>query len=1284
MSAIRKIMIGALATLSALSVCAGVYVKFDAQGGTFAISGMTMETGAIPDEVVTQRGYNDPMRMGYNFAGWSSIASPQSDEELDRGFEVYYATPVAKATTFYAIWERSEPNLCDYNGEWKCEDYGISGVITNDNGETACSCPVPGRGYVSFRYRLVSKDGSNVEIGSWCSIWLEDSYRGYYDGTCGIEVHPISYPGYAKGWQEVVLPVRSGDAIECCWMIQDWGEFGGDIQNVKMEVADIKWTPVEDCDVIIRLEPCGGTLPDGDIIVRRGQYGELPVPTREGCEFLGWNEGIYSGLDFPYPLSDASWLPFASNVTICAVWRVPPEMVADPDGTLGDEVRGNSFVLNESVEWGVMPIWGWDDCGEPVYAGENLGWSAELGPDEAIDLFSAEVHGCGTFRISSLDGSYSNAEIKFYIDEDEKILPGGDFEIRCQRCDEYEDRDLHTIRIAARRKPSKSDYDYFDEYWASGSLGSMYWVEAPSEITVTFDAHDGEISSSPVRTYSVGSTYGEFPEAERDGFEFCGWFADAECTDKVEQDEFVRLSVTNLHAKWTTDLKTAIGGGRLRYATKGEYRWGGTADYSHSTNYAAAGVCDIWWDKTNVMTTVVQGQGLLSFWWMKGGWKKGEVQPYGRPYYSYDNEYGSSLSLWLDGVKVRSFNGKSKWRHITLPVLGKGNHTVEWKYTPGCYPYFMGINYPNSYYYYYSPLEVWHFVCEHCRWDGMPRPCRPGAWVDDVAWKPVEDVDDVVEWTKGIVEGNGWLTNALPFIEAKYTARMSDDPSNLRWPISRALTKLLQLGENENLKAVLAQFGFAPNYQTLGRLFGELDYYDAPLSNEVVDSVADEAIPVLESALADLEIVPASWSETITLDPSVYPVDVPTSVDLADVTFCKVAVKGALAAIAVAEGYDGSVDYMNGEMESILGEAGLRLTFEDFVSDHPDFLKRARNLERLGEGKELLRETLTLFQVFDALMLSRTGEDVHLFEYDERDADKQLNVREDVAKMLAALDGETTICDSDFRYLKGYRIKGMEQAATLVPFFDGVLTRRFLPAQINGDVPVFDSFPGMSFGGTFPGLTKAHAAGWLAECGYEVEYTPGSDYDPPVTFRSFNTAIPRLGKDATDEEISSAMAGTADKAAVENVKDVESYDAYSQWAARLATSGVPLRAIKSSPYSWMSYALGASALLDRNLTAEDVKIESFEPVEGGGFVFEVRIADIGIGEGVEFSPENLERVKENLRQVLGVEGSDSLSVDSFSPSNVDIAFDSPVDGKARFKAVPKSSSGKFFMRVKVK
>ena len=83
----------------------------------------------------------------------------------------------------------------------------------------------------------------------------------------------------------------------------------------------------------------------------------------------------------------------------------------------------------------------------------------------------------------------------------------------------------------------------------------------------------------------------------------------------------------------------------------------------------------------------------------------------------------------------------------------------------------------------------------------------------------------------------------------------------------------------------------------------------------------------------------------------------------------------------------------------------------------------------------------------------------------------------------------------------------------------------------------------------------------------------------------------------------------------------------------------------------------------------------------GKYEFTVSVKDVNIGGGSVAEAV----LKENLKKVLGIEGAASLTPAAFSSDNINITFDTPVDGKAKFTVLPPADAGNsFFMRVKVK
>ena len=169
--------------------------------------------------------------------------------------------------------------------------------------------------------------------------------------------------------------------------------------------------------------------------------------------------------------------------------------------------------------------------------------------------------------------------------------------------------------------------------------------------------------------------------------------------------------------------------------------------------------------------------------------------------------------------------------------------------------------------------------------------------------------------------------------------------------------------------------------------------------------------------------------------------------------------------------------------------------------------------------------------------------------------------------------------------------------------------------------------------------------------------------------------------------VAEKTASFVDARVTANVKTLEQYDAFREWAYAVKLSNGAWggsQAAKDSPYAWLSFALGTDRLIDRDIVPEDVRIVSFDAGSSdakGALSFEVAIDGVEIGGG----QVAMETLKANLKKVLGIEGSTLLAPEAFSSDNIGITFDAPVDGRARFSVTPPADAGNaYFMRVRVK
>ena len=219
--------------------------------------------------------------------------------------------------------------------------------------------------------------------------------------------------------------------------------------------------------------------------------------------------------------------------------------------------------------------------------------------------------------------------------------------------------------------------------------------------------------------------------------------------------------------------------------------------------------------------------------------------------------------------------------------------------------------------------------------------------------------------------------------------------------------------------------------------------------------------------------------------------------------------------------------------------------------------------------------------------------------------------------------------------------------------------------------------------------------GWATSDGGSKAYDLGGNYTANASITlypywesvSAKDPIPELPRNASEAEVLAALAENADAALSANVTNAADYAAYRQWALSVTNDTTTANTIVESSRTWLSFALGAGGLIEKDITSNDVHIVSFGVDDSAvakapspAFAFEVAIDGVEIGRGSVAD----ETLLANLKKVLWIEGSATLLSDAFSPDNIETVFDVPRNGRARFIAIPPAGVGNsFFMRVKV-
>ena len=172
-----------------------------------------------------------------------------------------------------------------------------------------------------------------------------------------------------------------------------------------------------------------------------------------------------------------------------------------------------------------------------------------------------------------------------------------------------------------------------------------------------------------------------------------------------------------------------------------------------------------------------------------------------------------------------------------------------------------------------------------------------------------------------------------------------------------------------------------------------------------------------------------------------------------------------------------------------------------------------------------------------------------------------------------------------------------------------------------------------------------------------VVWTPSASPSDP---------IPEIGSDA---DVSGVLAGSADARLADHIKTAVEYNAYRAW---VNAKGLDHQAVKNSPRTWFSYAIGANGLVEKTFQKDDVSIDSLAIASGGSFTFELSVMDVLIGTSATAA---------NLATVFEVQGASSLSENSFSSTNANVSLSVSANGKLSVGVTPKATCGTFFVRV---
>ena len=468
-----------------------VNVTWDANGGYIGGGELTYTQQLGKGTYLNTSQY--AFRDGYTFDGW------YLDKACTQPLTNWWEYIVSEDVTFYAKWDETASVTWDGNGGY------IWGSST----------------YVEYVAKGSALDHSYIDVPERYGF----DFEGWYlDADCTISVDPLGYvvtgdvTFYAK-WSAVYI------TWDCCG---GYTVFAGESMP--------SWQEAVGKDTILS---------------------HCIIPTRDGYVLEGW----YLDAEYKDQVILGEYI-VTQDVTLYAKWAEAIYVTWDCNGgnIWGEPTYTDSVLQNTTLVACYPPT--------PERSGYAFaGWCSDADCTELVDRYDYVITENVTFYAKWVDAVYITWNFNGgYVEPSEFIYLYSD-----------------TTPIA-KNSMMDSNYFYYTPYRSDYVFGGWYldaectervdlytyyfendvtfyakWISPEDSVTITWDANGGNINGDPYCwTLSEAVEKGTdlntvYRNAERDGYNFDGWYYDAEGTERVVFDPgttFATESLT-LYAKWS-------------------------------------------------------------------------------------------------------------------------------------------------------------------------------------------------------------------------------------------------------------------------------------------------------------------------------------------------------------------------------------------------------------------------------------------------------------------------------------------------------------------------------------------------------------------------------------------------------------------------------------------------------------------------------------------------------------------------------------------------------------
>ncbi|MBP3567558.1 MAG: InlB B-repeat-containing protein, partial [Lachnospiraceae bacterium] len=519
-------------TLYALYEGVKIKLTYNANGGSCAKQSATVYYGDVIDSLPT------PTNAGYVFKGWYTA----NKTKVEEGDTITFS----EDTTLYAHWQETTYTITfNPNG-------GLVSSTEKEvkHGQSYGSLPRATRDGYAFLGWFTSKTGSTQIFGSdivnlsaddtLYAHWSPYTYTVTFNmngGTATVYEKDVTFGG---SYGTLPTPKRSGYTFAGWYTKSRYGSKVTATSNVEIDSDHTLYAQWTSQIFVITFKPNGGTVDVTNVAVPVGtSYSSFPVPEREGYNFAGWYTSASGGTritslsvkDILY----AHWTGKNYTVYFDAV-----------DGT----VSQTSKKVVYADTYGTLPT--------PTKSGmEFAGWyTAKTGGTKVTKTTSMKTAGNHT-----LYAHWKGISSKLSYDSN------GGKAITSTKTVTFGEK------YGTLSTPTRTGYTFLG--WYTSPTGgkkitsdtivattvnqTVYAHWEPKKIAIRFSANNGRVVVNGYkvaieeRIYTYGQTFGDFPDPQREGYKFLGWYTTTSTAGtKMTEGEICNLTADEtLYACWS-------------------------------------------------------------------------------------------------------------------------------------------------------------------------------------------------------------------------------------------------------------------------------------------------------------------------------------------------------------------------------------------------------------------------------------------------------------------------------------------------------------------------------------------------------------------------------------------------------------------------------------------------------------------------------------------------------------------------------------------------------------